>query len=98
MKSTHRSVFIALSYQERRQKELRFSPGLSDRIKIKSYFIIESNVFAEIELNQMQIESNVFFDFRYDSIRFDLEENVSQKTLNRDGKKKKDHFKRWNVK
>jgi hypothetical protein len=23
---------------------------------------------------------------------------VSQKTLNRDGKKKKDHFKRWNVK
>ncbi len=44
------------------------TPGLSDRIKIKSYFVIESNVFAEIESNRMQIESNDLFDFRYDSI------------------------------
>ncbi len=43
----------------------------------------------------MQIESNDFFDFRYDSIRFEkniydsirLEENVSKKTLNCDCKK-----------
>jgi hypothetical protein len=52
----------------------------SDRIEIKSYFVIESNVFAEIE-------SNDFFDFSYDSIRFDLEENLSKKTPNCCGKK-----------
>jgi hypothetical protein len=58
------------------------SPGLSNRIKIKSYFLIKSNVFAQIESNRIQIESNriqiesnriqiesnEFFDFRYDSI------------------------------
>jgi hypothetical protein len=62
--------------------------GLSDRIEIESYFVIESNVLADIKSNRMQIKSNDFFDFRYDSIRFDLEENVSKKTLNCDVKKK----------
>jgi hypothetical protein len=53
--------------------------GLSDRIEIVSYFVIKLNVFAEIESNWMQIESNDFFDLRYDWIRFDLEENVRKK-------------------
>jgi hypothetical protein len=48
----------------KRENIVRWSPpGLSDRIEIESYFVIQSNVFAEIESNRMQIESNDFFDF-----------------------------------
>ncbi len=64
-----------------------YEAGLSDRIKIESYFVIESNVFAQIESNRMEIESNDFLDFRYNSIRVDLEENLSKKTLNCDSEK-----------
>ncbi len=37
--------------------------GLSDRIEIESYLVIELNVLAQIESTCMQIESKVFFDF-----------------------------------
>jgi hypothetical protein len=50
---------------------------------------MESKVFSGIESNRMQIESNEFFDFRYDSIRFDLDKNVIKKTLDCGGKKRK---------
>jgi hypothetical protein len=56
-------------------------PGLSDRIEIKSSYVIESNVFAQIESNRIQIEPNDFFDFWYDLIRFDLDKNLNMKNL-----------------
>ncbi len=43
-------------------------PGLSDQSEIESYFVIKSNVYAEIKPNRMHIESNDFFNFWYDSI------------------------------
>ncbi len=57
-------------------------PGLSDRIEIESCFVIKLNVFAEIKSKQMENESNNIFDFQYDLVWFDLEENVSKKTRN----------------
>ncbi len=44
------------------------APGLSNRIKIESYFLIKSNVFVQIESNHIQIKSNDFFNFRYNLI------------------------------
>jgi hypothetical protein len=67
------------------------SPGLSNRIEIESYLVIESKNFAQIESNRMQMESNVFFNFRYDSIRFDLDANLKEKKL-------KMWQKRWKIK
>jgi hypothetical protein len=45
--------------------------GQGCQVESKSNRILLSNqmFFAEIKLNQMQIESNYFFDFGYDSIR-----------------------------
>ncbi len=54
--------------------------------QIESYFLIELNVFAQIKSNRIQIESNDFFDFRYDSIRFDLDKNMKKKNLKYDRK------------
>jgi hypothetical protein len=58
---------------------LLWATGLSNRIEIESYFVIESKVFAHIKSNRMQIESNEILDFRYDSIRFDLGRKVNKK-------------------
>ncbi len=55
-------------------------PGLSNRIEIESYFVIESKFFDPIEFNRIKIESNHFFDFRYDSIWFDMDRNLNNKT------------------
>ncbi len=54
-------------------------PGQSNRIKIESYLVIESNVFAEIKLNRTQIESNGPFEFLYDLIEFDFDKNLNKK-------------------
>jgi hypothetical protein len=52
---------VEVGVQNCQKQALR--PGLSDRIEIESYFVIESN--------RMQIESNDFFRFsiRFNSIR-----------------------------
>jgi hypothetical protein len=60
----------------------------SNRILLSNrMFLQRSNRMFLQRSNRMEIESNDFFDFRYDLIRFDLEENVSKKTLNCDGEK-----------
>ncbi len=64
--------------------------GLSNWIEIESYFDINSNVFAQIEPNCIQIESNDFLDFWYNLIRFDLDKNL-------DKKKVKLRQEKWNI-
>ncbi len=53
--------------------------GLSNRIKIESYFDIESNLFAQIESNCIQLELNDVFDFW--SIRFDFDKDLDKKNV-----------------
>jgi hypothetical protein len=50
--------------------------GLSNQIILESYSVMESNVFAAIELNRMQIKLKNFSIF--DTIRFDLGTNFQQ--------------------
>jgi hypothetical protein len=49
-------------------------PGLSNQIEIQSYyFVIGSNFLAQIELNRIQIESNVVFIYLSNLVRFNLD-------------------------
>ncbi len=69
--------------------------GQSNRSEIESYFVIESNVFAQIESNRIQIESNDFFDFRYDSIRFWLKAELEKLSIVTEKKRKIHKTESW---
>jgi hypothetical protein len=55
----------------------------------KLYFVIKSNVFAQIESDCIQIKSNYFFNFQHDLIWSDFDMNLNKKNLRVQRKKMK---------